>query len=136
MSESVVADAMTTPVLTLEEETPVAEAAGAMVDRGIESVLVIDEGCRPQGIFTSTDALRVVADAPEAATVAAYMTEDVVTVDADESLTAVAPVMIEEDLGHLPVTGPDGQVTGMLSRTDLTGHLPGVDATPSTPHMD
>jgi CBS domain-containing protein len=136
MSEQTVADAMTTPVLTLDEETPVEEAAAAMVDRRIESVLVIDEACRPQGIFTSTDALRVVADAPEAATVAAYMTEDVVTVEAGESLTAVAPLMVEEDLGHLPVTGPDGQVTGMLSRTDLTGHLPGVDATPPAPHSD
>ncbi|MFB6117921.1 CBS domain-containing protein [Halosegnis sp.] len=136
MSEPSVSDAMTTPVLTLDAETPVPEAAAAMVDRGIESVLVIDESCRPQGIFTSTDALRVVADDPEEAAVADYMTEDVVTVSSSEPLTAVAPLMIEKQLGHLPVTGPDGQVTGILTRTDLTAHHPGVDAEPPAPHSD
>lgn len=52
-----VADVMTAPVLTLDAATPLDDAAGAMVEAGIKSLVVIDEDCRPVGILTSTDVL-------------------------------------------------------------------------------
>lgn len=120
-----VADAMTSPVLTLDAETALDDAAGAMVEAGIKSLVVIDDDCRPTGILTSTDVLRLVADdaRPSEATVADYMTTDIVTTDPDDSLRAVATQLLAEEINHLPVTDGDGEAVGMLSKTDLTEQL-------------
>lgn len=136
MTDASVADVMTSPVLTLEESTAVTDAADAMIDQRINSVVIIDEACQPQGIFTSTDALRIVADSANGAIVAEYMTEDVLTVGSEVPLTAVAEMMAEDDIGHLPVTGPDGQVSGMLSQTDLAAHLSDENTDQSAPHAN
>jgi CBS domain-containing protein len=119
-----VADAMTAPVLTLEAETTLDDAAGAMVEAGIKSLVVIDDDCRPVGILTSTDLLRLVAEDATAseATVADYMTTEIVTAAPDDSLRAVATQLLEEEINHLPVTD-DGEAVGMLSKTDLTEQL-------------
>lgn len=119
-----VADAMSRPVLTLEPETPVDEAAAAMLEVGIKSLVVIDDDCRPLGIFTSTDAVRLAADDARAseATVGDYMTTDVETTSPETPLAAVADRFLETEVAHLPVLGGD-EVVGILTTTDLTAHL-------------
>lgn len=115
---------MTTPVLTLAAETPVDEAAGAMVEAGIKSLVVIDDDCRPVGILTSTDVLRAVAEGTtDEATVADYTTTDIVTTSPDATLGEVAALLLEEGINHLPVTDEGGEAIGMLSETDLTEQL-------------
>lgn len=57
-----VGDVCTRDVLTVTPLTKIPEVARAMVDRGITSAIVMD-GDVLVGIFTSTDALRVLADA-------------------------------------------------------------------------
>lgn len=124
MEHVAVEDAMTSPVLTLDAETPVDEAAGAMVEAGIKSLVVIDDDCRPVGILTSTDVLRAVAEgATDEATVADYMTTDIVTTSPDATLVEVATLLLEEEINHLPVTDEGGETIGMLSKTDLTEQL-------------
>jgi CBS domain-containing protein len=130
MSETLVSDVMTTPMLTLDAETPVSEAAHGMLEAGIKSVVVVSENCHPEGIFTSTDAVRVTADAApaEEATVGEYMTTDVETVGPNEPLAAVARRMVEADVSHLPVTDADGTGLGILTTTDLAEALSAADA--------
>jgi predicted transcriptional regulator len=55
MDETPVSDLMTTPVLTIARDTAIAEAADAMLQSEIKSIVVIDEDCTAQGILTSTD---------------------------------------------------------------------------------
>jgi len=130
MTDTLVSDVMTTPMLTLDAETTVAEAARGMAEAGIKSVVVVGEGCRPEGIFTSTDALHVAADGhvPTDATVEEYMTTAVETVSPDEPLPVVARRMVESDISHLPVTDADGDGVGILTTTDLTEALSATDA--------
>ncbi|MFB6103404.1 MAG: CBS domain-containing protein [Haloplanus sp.] len=130
MSQTRVSDVMTTPMLTLDAETPVDEAARGMLEAGIKSLVVVGEACRPEGIFTSTDALRVAADsqAADEATVGEYLTTDVETVRPDAPLPAVAQRMVEADVSHLPVTDADGNGVGILTTTDLTKALSATDA--------
>ncbi|WP_338738904.1 CBS domain-containing protein [Haloplanus salilacus] len=129
MTDTLVSDVMTTPMLTLDAETTVDEAARGMAEAGIKSVVVVGEACRPEGIFTSTDALRVAADghAPADATVGEYMTTDVETVTPDEPLPVVARRMVESDISHLPVTDADGDGVGILTTTDLAEALSATD---------
>jgi CBS domain-containing protein len=130
MADTLVSDVMTTPMLTLDADTPVSEAAQGLLDAGIKSVVVVGEACRPEGIFTSTDAVRVAADATPAdeVTVGAYMTTDVVTVRPDDPLPVAARRMVDAGISHAPVTDADGSGVGILTTTDLAGVLSATDA--------
>jgi CBS domain-containing protein len=123
-------------MLTLSGDETVAEAATAMCEADIKSLVIVGEGCQPDGIFTSTDALRVLADADDAdeATVDDYMTSPVETVSPETTLTAAADRM--QDYSHLPVTDADGDAVGILTKTDLAAAVAASDgelAAPDTP---
>ncbi|CCC39455.1 CBS domain-containing protein [Haloquadratum walsbyi] len=121
MTELRVKDVMTTPMLTLEAETSVSEAADAMRKATIKSVVVVSDGCQPAGIFTSTDALSVIADGvpTDETTVKEYMTTGVETVSPDVALAAAAEQMHEGGYSHLPVADADGDGVGILTKTDI-----------------
>lgn len=125
MSELLVEDVMTTPMLTLDPDTPVEKAADGMIEAGIRSLVVVEDGCRPTGIFTSTDALSVLADGASGAdaTVGKYMTTPVETVSPDETVSAVATRLDAGGFSHLPVTDADGDGLGILTTTDLVEAL-------------
>lgn len=125
METATVADVMTTPVLTLAAATPIDEAARAMQEAGIKSLVVIDSECSPEGIFTSTDAIQVAADDRSASevTLEEYMTTNVWTTDPNTALGTVAEEMIEQEINHLPVVGEERNAIGILTTTDLVGHL-------------
>lgn len=59
--EKTVADVCTRDLLKVEPRAPVRDVARAMLDRGVTSALVV-EGDVLVGIFTSVDALRVIAE--------------------------------------------------------------------------
>jgi len=124
MDETTVAELMTSPVLTVAPDAPLEEVADGMTDLGIKSVVVIDDDCAPAGILTSTDFLRAARDgrAPGETSVAAYMATDVVTVGPETPVSAAAERMTTNDLAHLPVV-ENGTVVGILTSTDLAGHL-------------
>lgn len=56
---------------------------------------------------------------PVTSTVTEIMSRQVKTVRADMSLEAAMEVMISSEIGHLPVLGDDGELVGILSKTDL-----------------
>ncbi len=60
--EKSVGDVCTRDVLTVDPLAKIPDVAREMVERGITSALVLDAGVLV-GIFTSTDALRVLAEA-------------------------------------------------------------------------
>lgn len=129
MTELRVSDVMTTPMLTLAAETPVDAAAEAMGEADIKSLVIVAEGCQPEGIFTSTDALAVLADAApaEETTVGEYMTTPVESVSPATTLTDAAELMA--DYSHLPVTDGDGDAVGILTKTDLAAAVAEAETT-------
>lgn len=120
---------MTEPVLTLEADATVAEAARGMHEAGINSLVVVDGDCYPEGIFTSTDVTRVASEKrePSAVTVGEYMTAGVDTVSPELSLRETAEHLSDAGVKHLPVVD-DGAAVGMVSTTDVAavfgGHEP------------
>lgn len=60
-SELAAGDVCTRDVLTVGPMTPIVEVARAMIDRQVSSALITD-GDVLVGIFTSTDALRLIAE--------------------------------------------------------------------------
>lgn len=56
-----VADAMSPDIFTVEKRTPLADVAAEMADRKYGSAIVL-EGAKVIGVFTTVDAMRVLAD--------------------------------------------------------------------------
>ena len=131
MEDIFVGSLMTSPVTTVPADTPAKDAAAQMLEAGISSVVVVDEDDQLAGILTSTDFVAIAAadDSAAAFSVADHMTTDVVTTTAGASIEAVADLLIEHGIHHVPVVDGASGVVGMVTTTDLTAYLAGaVDA--------
>jgi len=128
MDTATVETYMTTPVLTVDRGTPVEDVAGAMLRKGINSIVCLEAGCEPAGILTSTDFVAMVSSqGPETmGTVGEHMTTDVVTVRPDAPMDGAAATMVEHDVAHLPVFDGDN-VTGIVTATDIVRFLGASD---------
>ena len=105
----------------LPSDSTVREAARYMVERGVGSVLVMDDaGLR--GIFTERDALKIFVATRRNADhtrLADVMTEAPQTLAPDTSPEEAAARMAAGKFRHLPVVDGDGQVLGVVSQRDL-----------------
>ncbi|HEX6262038.1 MAG TPA: CBS domain-containing protein, partial [Actinomycetota bacterium] len=95
------------------------DAAGRMQYQEIGSLAVLEHG-KLVGILTERDLARALADGvdPAETPVAAYMTEEPVTVTPEADAASVAATMLDLGVRHIPVV-EGGQVIGMVSSRDL-----------------
>jgi CBS domain-containing protein len=129
MDDIFVARLMTSGVHTVTPDTLVEDAASDLMEHQIGSLVVVDEENQLEGILTSTDFVRIVAESHQKAetTVERFMTDRVVTVEAQDSIRDAADKMITYGIHHLPVVDDEEGVIGMLSTTDLTAYLSDVE---------
>ncbi|EMA41010.1 signal transduction protein with CBS domains [Halobiforma nitratireducens JCM 10879] len=116
---------MSSSLHTVTPDTLVEDAGQAMLDNEIGSVIVVDKDGGLEGILTTTDFVNIVAQShPKAeTTVSRYMTTDVVTVSAQDSIRDVADLMIEHGFKHVPVVDETEGVIGIVTTTDLASYL-------------
>ena len=121
---------MSTSLRTISSDTLVEDAAQKMLEEGIGSLLVVDEENRLEGILTTTDFVDIVAKSnPKAqTTVERYMSTDVVTATAQDSIRDAADTMVEHGFKHLPVVDEDEGVIGIVTTTDLAAYLSRVQS--------
>ncbi|WP_248910004.1 CBS domain-containing protein [Halocatena marina] len=132
MDDIFVGRLMSTTLYTVPPDTLVEEAAQKMLSSDVGSVLVVDGDNQLEGILTTTDFVKVVAERrPKDETpVDTYMSTDVITATVQDSIRDAADVMLEHGFHHLPVVDDTEGVIGMLSSTDLASYLSHVQ-TPS-----
>ncbi|NGM69835.1 CBS domain-containing protein [Natronolimnobius sp. AArcel1] len=125
MEDIFVARVMSASLETVGSDTLVEDAGQVMLEKDIGSVVVTGEDNELEGILTTTDFVDIVAQShPKAeTTVARYMTEDVVTVSAQDSIRDAADLMVEHGFKHLPVIDEDEGVIGMITTTDLASYV-------------
>lgn len=125
-----VRDLMTRHPLTVSAEATLGEAAAIMSEHDIRALPVVD-GDDLVGIITDRDLKMALG--PDArsldvdqvdprqldGSVDWFMTEGVVTVAEDMDLAAAGRRILELRVGALPVVGPSGALTGILSATDF-----------------
>ena len=130
MEDIFVARVMSTSLRTISSDTLVEDAAQKMLEEGIGSLLVVDEENRLEGILTTTDFVDIVAKSnPKAqTTVERYMSTDVVTATAQDSIRDAADTMVEHGFKHLPVVDEDEGVIGIVTTTDLAAYLSRVQS--------
>jgi CBS domain-containing protein len=115
--DELVANTMTTSLLTCAPTTTLIEAAHIMAERRVGAILVT-EGDRLKGILTERDVLRTVGTGSIDCTVSDQMTHDPITVGRDASNGEAASLMIHGGFRHVPVV-EDDRLVGIVSIRDL-----------------
>lgn len=141
-----VKDIMTREVISFKRTTKVKEVAEQLSNANIGGAPVIDDEGRLVGIVTESDLImqdiklhfptyvqlldgyiyvpgsmqRFEQEFRKAigATVGDVMTEDVITTDEDATVEDVATVMVEKEIGRLPVIS-NGRLVGIITKGDL-----------------
>lgn len=125
MEDIFVARVMSPSPQTVTPDTLVEDAGKLMLEHEIGSVVVVDDDNQLEGILTTTDFVRIVAERkPKDQTpVSAYMSQDVITASAQDGIRDAADMMVEHGFHHLPVVDEDVGVIGMITTSDLTSYL-------------
>lgn len=122
---------MSTDVVTLTPDTSMMRASKILKDNNILQAPVVDEAGRIVGIVTDRD---VKEASPSKATtldmhelyyllseikVQDIMTPDPMTAKPTDTVEHVAQMLLEKDVGGLPVANDDKTVAGIITRADL-----------------
>jgi CBS domain-containing protein len=135
------AEIMTTDVVTVTPDMPVAEVAAAMGRRGVSGVPVVDAGQKVMGVISEKDFLTRmgVQDAKnfmslvanclmtkgcmalpiECALARDLMTSPAVTVAPDTPVKNIAMLLTQKGINRVAVTDPSGRLLGLVSREDI-----------------
>lgn len=106
------------PVPRLRPEDSVARAAKLMMENNIKALPVVENGSKPVGVVGVFDLLEACRELLRGYKVRQVMTEDPITVGADESVGRAVALMRDEGISRLPVV-QDGRLVGIVTLHDL-----------------
>lgn len=114
---------MSSPVKTILPTTSVKQAAGIMLRYGHTGLPVAEEG-KLLGIISRRDVDKAMHHDLGHAPVKAYMSQDVKTIHGNASISEIENILIEYDIGRLPVL-KNGELVGIVTRTDVLSNIHG-----------
>ncbi|MFN8160946.1 MAG: CBS domain-containing protein [Solirubrobacterales bacterium] len=121
-----VSDVITPGVITCPPEAPLREVAGLMAGERVHSVVVSDlpSGAGAGwGVIADLDLVEAIRMGSAASAAEAAATEPL-TVDAGAPLERAVQLMVEHEVSHLFVTGPEGgEPIGVVSTLDIARAL-------------
>ena len=129
MRDIAVEEIMSKNPLLLPPETTVLESAKIMARRNVSTIIVVDDG-NPVGIVTDRDFVtKVIAEGldPEVTKLREIMSNPIIMIPSDESVSAAAKVMSRRRIRKLPVI-KDGKIVGILSENDIVKISPDLIA--------
>jgi CBS domain-containing protein len=116
-----VQDVMTSNPVSIEADSPVAEAAKIMKKEDVGIVPVV-EGGRLVGTVTDRDlATRIVAEGkdPQSVSVHEIASTDLVTIYPQQDLNEALHLMANHQVRRLPVVEQDGRLVGIVAQADV-----------------
>jgi len=118
-----VREIMVTDVVTVTPDQSIMEAAKLMEEKGIGSVIVVQNN-KVVGIITERDFLRLAAAGHDARTtmVRDGMTKPPVVCEPSMRITDAYAVMRNRRVRHLPVVEKNGELVGIVGFRDLITH--------------
>ncbi|NOZ59053.1 MAG: CBS domain-containing protein [Euryarchaeota archaeon] len=110
---------MTRGLVTLPPEAEVREAARIMVEKGISSIPVVEDGSLV-GIVTTTDLLRAYVENMEGRfKTSEIMTKDVITANRNHTIAHLVELMVENGISRVVIT-EGAKPVGIVTATDLS----------------
>lgn len=119
-------DVMTSPVITVQPQTPVHATTALLLAHGFTAVPVVDRQSHVVGIVTEADLARDQVrpegwppGQPEpAATTGEVMTRSPLAMSPDSDLADLVSVMLASGIRSVPIVD-DGRLVGIVSRRDV-----------------
>jgi len=129
MDDVFVGRIMSSPVTTVAADANAKAVAKWMPEENISSVVVVDTDGELLGILTSTDFVEIAAKGGDTTglDVSEFMTTGLVTVTANDAVETAANLMLDHGVHHLPVVDEMEGVVGMLTTTDMTAYVSGIE---------
>ncbi|WP_440946436.1 CBS domain-containing protein [Methanosarcina sp. T3] len=123
-----VADIMSSPVYVINMDEPVSHARKLMLRHRISTLLVLNEG-KMVGIVTKSDISNRLAQAEplwrrrpiDQIPIKLLMTESVITIYPEASISQAAALMLENGVHDIPVVKND--IIGIVTRTDIVRYV-------------
>src|SRR3954452_8198057 len=121
---------MTAPVLTIDADADVTDAAERLREEGVGRLLVMEDG-RPVGVLSVSDVVAFIGDRPrQRTTLAEVMSQAIVVSQPDAWVSAAARAMTERRSRSILVVDVAGRPVGVVTGYDLMRVL--ADEGPST----
>lgn len=118
-------DIMSTPVKTIPMYITMKEAGGIMLRYGHTGMPVV-EGDSMVGVISRRDVDKAMIHELGHAPVKGFMTTQVLSVSPETTVDEIQKLMVEHDIGRLPVIDSE-RLVGIVSRTDILRILHGDD---------
>jgi CBS domain-containing protein len=122
----VVKDIMSSPVVTLDEDSTSNNVATLMDENALGCVIITNKAGKPVGIITERDlVVRVLAKnlVPDAIKAKEIMTSPLVTIQSEATISEAARRMSGMDIRRLGVIYK-GNLVGLISSRDILGVMP------------
>ncbi len=127
-------DIMSSPVYVVSPDENVARARNLMLRHKIGRLVIIENN-KPIGIVTKKDISRRLNQAEpqwrrrpiDHIPIRKVMTESLITIFPDATPRQLAELMIENNIGGLPVVNSKGEVTGIVTKWDLIRYFSELD---------
>ncbi len=116
--ELTAADIMTREVHSFEEEITIESAMAALIEMGHNAACIVGPKGKILGIVSRSDLARALEHDLGHAPATSVMTHRVVRVGPETPLSEVRRLVVERDIGTLPVLDQE-ELVGIVSRTDL-----------------
>lgn len=127
-SNVVVRDIMTKDVHVVRNDTSMAEVVATMAKFDLSYIMVEQSG-KPTGIITEHDILvRLVTQglAPSAVIARMVYTNPIFTIDENATVEEAVNMMKHWGVKHLPVTGKEGELVGVLTAENVMFAVPSM----------
>ncbi len=125
-SRMLVKDVMSSPVITIDENSPANQVAKLMDKHGLGCIIVTGEKVKPLGIITERDLVRRILAKnvkPDSIKAKEVMTTPLITIEPDEKISEAAKRMNGLNIRRLGVMYKE-QLVGVLSSKDVLAVMP------------
>ncbi len=114
------------PVLTVKSDTTLKEADELLAEHSFKGCPVVEDG-RLVGIISRRDLRKGLRNELGHAPVKGFMTRELVTALPHQPLSELRRLMVEENIGRIPIVDDAGNLTGIVTRSDVLRYLSSLD---------
>ncbi len=114
------------PVFTVKSDITVAEADDLLAEHSFKGCPVVEDN-RLVGIISRRDLRKGLRSELAHAPVKGFMTRELITAAPDQSLIDLRRLMVEENIGRVPIVDKDGSLVGIVTRSDILRYLSSFD---------